>query len=943
MSEAPVTAGFTHGRSTRMRRVIGALFVIVPLLMIPAMVHVLLDLHRDQFLEDQRRILRERLWRLADQANPFQFMPQVARDLYEKIGVTGESPADIENAYQKVTSTATLPFDLYVYNASGTLIESRTHPESTRTFMQSVWMYHRTQSEEHFNAVFRQIKQSFGQYFNFQYFSRCQGQTLPINGRNGNGLILWLAGPKRQLDGLIVVMNEVPPLSQFLDRAAQTMSQAGISLWMTGTEGEERCLLQDARTTSAGVGTDSLRLQIEESLQFQNVRVRAVGMPVWKLSPIKSALNAVFLALMLLLLLAGIAYGDSFDQIFISIKTKLYVLFLYLTVVATLGFLTLGLRQVSDREAVAFADAGKAAQETLSRIDSGFTTAMQDCLRFFRSLRDDRNLRAGNLPPFLQRIRGQTLNWLEVRYPSGNLFYSTQKRDHDIEFVNKSNAKRNIERFIPERLPAGTAMTYSPPEIMVQSVVETPVSGWLRIFEAPDEIHIMRFGQFALWFYWDVYRDPQAPFATITMNKNQHVAAWEYLSKRLRERFSHGRTAMRVTAWRPDYRLFLPADFRFWPEFTQLVQRATTLRETLTEKLRRGGEEVLVTAMPGKQLTGMTLAVVYPLSEMHDETRAYRRNIGLTVFGSLLLALLIGWLLSRAFLRPIAELDRGVQALAQRNPEVRLRVLDRDEFGDLARTFNRTIEDIGEMLFASSLQSQLIPTAAPAVEGYEMMLANVTATDLGGDYCDLVLLPDGRLFFLIGDVTGHGASSALVMAMAKAAVFRFARQPQSITCFMDDLNRLLLGCLGRKKLMTVFAGLLDPINGAISFSNGGHPSPLIVRANGGMESLDLFHVPVGGYPSRRFPYEERTASLQPGDLLVLYTDGITELTNARGECWGVDGFQAFLREHRLKPLGELKQMILDFLRRYTGTPRFEDDVTFILIRRHSELKAPRVI
>ncbi|HNV68864.1 MAG TPA: hypothetical protein PKO06_04140, partial [Candidatus Ozemobacteraceae bacterium] len=532
------------------KRAVSGLFVALPLLMVLAMGHVLLDLHRELFQEEQRRELTGRMSRLADEANPFHFMPKMARELHSRLRAEGMTPEAIDRVCREASALATVSFDLYVFDAAGTLIESRTHPEETRTFMQTVWLYHCTQDNQYYDPNFSRIKQYFGQYFNFQYFQRRQGQALPMNGRNGNGLILWLEGPQRKRDGLLLAVSEVPPLAHFLTRAVKAIEQSGISLWITGADGVERQVLgqEDVRADLAGqVG---MRLQLEESLQFQNVRVRAVANPVWKLAPMKSALNVFFLLLVVVLVVGSLYYGEYVDQIYISIKTKLYFLFLYLTLLATLGLATLGLRQSSDREAVAFADAGKAAQEVLAHLDSDFSLARLDCLRFFRSLRDDPHLRAGDLKTFERRLRGQVLNWLEVRHLSGEPFFTTQKRDRDIEFVNRANAKRNIERFIPERLPAGTTMTYTPPEIMVQSVVETPVSGWLRIFEAPDDIHIMQFGQFALWFYWDAYRQPDSPYATITMNKNQHVAAWEYLTKRMLERFSHGQTALRIVAWR---------------------------------------------------------------------------------------------------------------------------------------------------------------------------------------------------------------------------------------------------------------------------------------------------------------------------------------------------------------------------------------------------------
>lgn len=946
---APVVAplkGFPWSRWA-----VATLFVGIPMLFVLALLHFLLDLHREEFRETERRELVSRVWKLTDEAHPQAFFTRVGRDLDQRICAAGYTPEVVNRCYQEVSGKADLQFEAYVFDASGTLLLTRTHPEEKRRFVQDVWMFHRTDQDSYYEKHFSRMKMYFGQYFSFQYFIRRPGQAMLFHGRNGNGVTFWVPGPQKKLDGMLLLLDDAPPLAHFLQHGAAMLSQSGLSLWLMGPDGVEKRILTPKNASLAQgsppqtpkvAGKDLRpeetvqRLVLEESLQVQDTRVRARREVLWKLAPIKTPfLNSFFLLLVPLLIGVAVWYGGQVDILFVSIRTKLFFLFLYLTLVATLGFATLGLRQSIDRSEVAYAEAGKAAQEVLTKLDSEFVSAKQDCLRFFRSLRDDPHLLAGDLVTFKNRVSGANINWLEVRDIRGEVIYTTRVRvrESDVGFVNKCNAKRNVERYIPERIPPGSPMTYSPPEVLVQSVVESPVSGWLRIFEGPNELHTMQFGQFEQLLFWDFYRDDRVLPATMMVNKNLHVIAWEYLIRRLKERFAHGNTALRIVAWRSDYRQFQPVSFRPWSDFLRLVQRADVVQENMMDRMKLKGEDLLVVAMPGKQLKGIVLAAVYPLEQVMEEIRSYRRNMALTILSSILLALLIGWLLSRAFLRPIAELDRGVQALHSRDPDVRLEIMGHDEFGELAQTFNRTIEEIGEMLFASTIQAQLIPSSPPVVPGYEMVLANVTATDLGGDYCDLVQLPDGRLFLLIGDVTGHGVSSALVMAMAKSAVFSYSRRPIPIAGFMDDLNRLLLKCIGRQKMMTVFAGNLDPGTGVLTFSNGGHPSPLLLRASGESELLDLFHVPVGGYSSQRFPFAEASATVGEGDMLVLYTDGITELISPTGECWGSTGFQAFLRERLHLPLEEVKSQTLAFLRQFAGTPRFEDDVTFILIRR----------
>lgn len=274
----------------------------------------------------------------------------------------------------------------------------------------------------------------------------------------------------------------------------------------------------------------------------------------------------------------------------------------------------------------------------------------------------------------------------------------------------------------------------------------------------------------------------------------------------------------------------------------------------------------------------------------------------------------------------------GITALRERRTRYRVPVLSRDELGDLAVLFNRMIEDLGEMELARVVQESLIPSEMPKVAGYEIDLVNITASDLGGDYCDALRMKDGRLLVLIGDVTGHGVSSALLMAMAKAAVFQFSEESRELIDLMNSLNKLIYRLLKRKKLMTFFAGVIEPLTGRLTYANAGHPFPLVHRADGGVEELKDVHLPLGLSDTRtRFVAHEIV--LNPGDTLVMFTDGLAEAMNAAGEMFTYDRLEALVGELPDLSAHDVRERLVEEFRRHHQSPELDDDLTLVILKR----------
>lgn len=236
-----------------------------------------------------------------------------------------------------------------------------------------------------------------------------------------------------------------------------------------------------------------------------------------------------------------------------------------------------------------------------------------------------------------------------------------------------------------------------------------------------------------------------------------------------------------------------------------------------------------------------------------------------------------------------------------------------------------------ELELAAEIQRQILPDGAPDVPGFELLGWNRPARTVGGDYYDLRRLDGGGLALTVADVTGKGIGAALLVSTLHSALHLLHDRVGLGAELLDRLNRHVLASSARNKFITLLLAELDPASGHIAYLNAGHNPGLLLRAGGGVDELVPCGLPVGLLPEAR--YEARTIELGAGDLLCLYTDGITECSSPADEEFGVDRLIECLAEGRHTPLPEIAARIDRRTRDFAaGQPQL-DDQTLVLLRR----------
>jgi len=232
---------------------------------------------------------------------------------------------------------------------------------------------------------------------------------------------------------------------------------------------------------------------------------------------------------------------------------------------------------------------------------------------------------------------------------------------------------------------------------------------------------------------------------------------------------------------------------------------------------------------------------------------------------------------------------------------------------------------------AAEIQRSFLPGGAPQVAGADLAGYNAACRTVGGDYYDFFSYPNGRVAMVLGDVSGKGMPASLMMMGLQARVQVLADEPQNLAAVMNRLNKITCQNCPSNRFITFFFCVLDAATGELAYCSAGHNPPVIVRASGGVESLDGGGPPLGILSAAT--YSEYHAKLEPGDALAIYSDGVTEANNGKEEEFGDERFAEVLKANRQKSAPEIVAAVNQALTEFAAGSPPADDITLIVARR----------
>ena len=236
-----------------------------------------------------------------------------------------------------------------------------------------------------------------------------------------------------------------------------------------------------------------------------------------------------------------------------------------------------------------------------------------------------------------------------------------------------------------------------------------------------------------------------------------------------------------------------------------------------------------------------------------------------------------------------------------------------------------------QVALAAKIQAELLPREFPKLPGYEIVGKNIPAQVVGGDYFDFVAMDDGRWSICLGDVSGKGLPASLLMANTQATLRSQTLLSSPPKQSIERANTLLHRSTGPDKFVTLFYGILDLTNHHLSYCNAGHDNPFLVRSNGDIRRLSTGGLVLSIMESSL--YEEETLPLNTNDVVILYSDGITEAMNPEEEQFGEDRLLAVIQEHRSRSASGLLEEIIKAAKHHAGKAPQADDMTVVVVKR----------
>jgi len=265
----------------------------------------------------------------------------------------------------------------------------------------------------------------------------------------------------------------------------------------------------------------------------------------------------------------------------------------------------------------------------------------------------------------------------------------------------------------------------------------------------------------------------------------------------------------------------------------------------------------------------------------------------------------------------------------------------RDETGKITH-FVTVIKDVTDlrklqqqqfqMSLARAVQQQFYRTPPPQIQGFDMAGAAFPADETGGDYFDFMPLPGDCVGIVIGDVSGHGFSSALLMAELRAYLRAYAQQSTDLGEILSSLNTALANDMEQGRYATLLFCLLHPSSGTLVYANSGHTPGYILDSSGATKRvLESTDIPLGFLPNHKFGCSD-PIMLQPGDILALLTDGVTDAEKPGQSWFGIEAALKFIHEHREESSREIILKLFKAVREYAeGLPQI-DDITAVICK-----------
>jgi len=280
---------------------------------------------------------------------------------------------------------------------------------------------------------------------------------------------------------------------------------------------------------------------------------------------------------------------------------------------------------------------------------------------------------------------------------------------------------------------------------------------------------------------------------------------------------------------------------------------------------------------------------------------------------------------SRSFVREFKPDDLNLLTVLANVAAIRI---EHQRYAEIERREQIRTRDLDQ---AAEIQRMILPGDAPQIDGLDIAGHNQPCRTVGGDYYDFINCNDGRLAVVLGDVAGKGMAAALLMSNLQATVRLLGEDPGDLAKLMSRLDHNVAANCPSNRFITFFFSLIDPDTTDLVYCNAGHNPPLVIRSDGQVDHLRAEGTVLGILP--QLGYHERTQTFKNGDLIAIFSDGVTESENSAGEEYGEQRLAELLVASRDEPAAAIIDRVNQSLVDWTSSAPAADDITLVVVRR----------
>ncbi|MEW6710028.1 MAG: SpoIIE family protein phosphatase [Candidatus Riflebacteria bacterium] len=652
------------------------------------------------------------------------------------------------------------------------------------------------------------------------------------------------------------------------------------------------------------------------------------------LDPYEKTLKGIFTVLKWVLLIWFFIYcaGLRFNSFVLSIQQKLLLLFLFSNGLPLLILVSTGYEFFEQKKQTMVNMLNNQSARFLKDFDNRFPSYVADLsVRLNNFIASESEILSD--PPDSTTIRGLRDFIADLRPDESYLFSKDGKQmlHFGSDVVTSAGFLKDFFKNTLEIFNYNGFETIQRKKTSLELIADDTslFSGFL---ESNDRIFLQNFGSGNRFTYVRLMGDRRnyRSWGVLLVAWKPDTLMRRFFSEKI-ETVNHLISPRKLILMEADSESIFPPEFANDRNVQRIMHRTRSRKMIIDPNFSVGKKSYTASSIIGLELSDAVLLSLVPLDSVNSALDELYFQVQLAFIASLVFMLTIVRLYSGRFSQPVQLLAKGVREIRKRNFRYQVDYQSGDEFGQLIKGFNDAVVGMGELAVGTAVQESLLPVGQANFGKMRLFARSIFMNRMGGDYFDYYSGSNGDLHVFFGDVAGHGIPAAMIMAMAKAVVAVNRNLVNRPAEMLERANSIFLYLKSRgwRRMMTALCLEIDNAGGELKCANAGQCFPVVVSDHG----LDLRYIRAVGMPLGNVlkkGYNETSDRLNPGETLILYTDGIIEAADSHGNVFDFARFEELLKNAWHEDLETYWQGIIAAYRAWS--PMQDDDVTFLMVR-----------